>query len=99
MVSIMIDELDLLDMLIDRVCFWTDDEDIIELYKIYYGDLIDNGVFHGAELGDGNIMAIVDNDYVNWTSVYSADELDDEELVTDDRLLAEYNGFYLVYTA
>lgn len=32
-----------IDMLIDRVHFWTDDPDVIELYAEYYNNLVNSG--------------------------------------------------------
>ena len=98
MVNVQIDENDLLEMLMDRVEFWTDDTDIKKLYEVYYADLIDNGCFEGAEL---DIKFIVDNDYVNHFSVYEIledimkDFNEDEEEVRD-RIVAECDGYYLV---
>lgn len=101
-----------LEMLIDRVGFWTDDEDVIELYSRMYESYIEGGCFEG---GDFDVMDIVDNDYVNWCNVISeGDEeyedikqLWDEEGCRDiscehelnhgyDFIEAEYNGNFLV---
>lgn len=98
MVNVRIDEDELLEMLLDRVDFWTNDEDIKKLYEVYYSDLINSGCFEGEEL---NISLIVDNDYINNLSVYDSleditkDFRGDEEEVRD-RIVAEYNGYYLV---
>lgn len=100
MVNVRIDEDELLSMLMDRVDFWTGDADIKKLYEVYYSDLIDSGCFEGVEL---NISLIVDNDYINNLSVYDDIEdimkdfrVDEEEV--RDRIVAEYNGSYLVRT-
>ena len=66
MINIRIDEEELIEMLVDRVRFWTDDSDIIDLYEAMYENYAEGGCFDGAEL---NIMSIVDNDYVNWCTV------------------------------
>ena len=57
-----------LDMLMDRVSYWTDDVTTHRLYEAMYEDYVDGGVFDG---GDFDVMAIVDNDYVNWCTVIS----------------------------
>lgn len=100
-----------LEMLVDRVKFWTDDEDIIELYRRMYENYIDNGVFDGS---DFDINVIVDNDYVNYCDVISPGEdnyNNIKELAADGEydisceydknggysfIEAEYNGYYLL---
>lgn len=57
-----------LDMLMDRVSHWTDDVTTHRLYEAMYESYVDGGVFDG---GDFDVMAIVDNDYVNWCTVIS----------------------------
>lgn len=98
MVTLRIDEDDLLNMLMKRVGFWTDDEDTCELFAQYYERMIDDGCFDGAEL---NIQSIVDNDYVNWFDVVSDDDIDgylaDDREDIEDRIYAKYNGYNLVY--
>lgn len=100
MVNMQIDENELLEMLLDRVAFWTDDADIKKLYGLYYSDLIDNGCFEGAEL---DIKFIVDNDYVNNISVYDSLEdimkdYNEDEEEAKERIVAECGGLYLVRT-
>lgn len=87
MVTVRIDEDDLLDMLINRVEYWTDDYVTIHLFEKYYCNMIEDGCFEGAEL---NIMGIVDNDYINYFKVIYEDDfrdynIEDEE---DDRIVA-----------
>jgi len=62
MINVQIDESDALDMLLERVEFWTEDRDVIDLYNQMYSFYLDCGVFDGGEF---NIMNIVDNDYIN----------------------------------
>ena len=57
-----------LEMLLDRLERWTDDHTTYRLYETMYENYIDSGVFDG---GDFDVMAIVDNDYVNWCTVIS----------------------------
>ena len=83
MITVKIDEADLLDMLVDRVGYWTDDRDILKLYEQYYDSLVYDGCFDGAEL---DINSIVDNDYVNYLTVVDRDEYnkDREEYLRDN---------------
>ena len=87
-----IDDDTALDMLMERVYYWTDDNDVRMLFEKYYEQMIFEGVFNG---GDFDVMGIVDNDYVNYTSVYSKEDIDIEGINTD-RILSEYNGYCLV---
>ena len=67
-----IDNDTILEMLMDRVRFWTGDPDVIELYEKMYSDYVDEEVFEGGEF---DVMQIVDNDYVNWcTTITPEDE-------------------------
>ena len=71
-----IDEYDFLNLLMERVRFWTDDPDVIELYEKMYESTLDAGCFEGGKL---SVMDIVDNDYVNWcTTITPEDEHFDE---------------------
>lgn len=88
-----------LEMLMERVEFWTDDHTVYRLYEQMYESYIDEGVF---ENGRFDIMEIVDNDYVNWCTVISeGDEayedikkLYDEEGCTDISCEDELNHGY-----
>ena len=101
-----------LEMLIERVKYWTDDDDVIELYSKMYENYIDSGCFDGGEF---DVMVIVDNDYINYCSVISeGDEAYEDieklynengcgDISCDDELNhrysyieAEYNGSFLV---
>ena len=83
MITVKIDELDLLDMLVDRVGYWTDDRDVLKLYEQYYDSMVYGGCFDGAEL---DINSIVDNDYVNYLTVVDREEYnkDREEYLRDN---------------
>ena len=91
-----IDEDTALDMLVDRVKFWNDDEDIVALFSEYYSSCIDEGVFDG---GDFNVMMIVDNDYVNWFRFGTLDEIKDDfgDNFTEDNIYARYKDLVLYY--
>ena len=76
MVTVQIDEDDLLDMLMDRVAVWTNDTEVQDLYEEMYRNCIDDGCFEGAEL---DIMVTVDNDYVNYCSTLCKEDCSEED--------------------
>lgn len=76
--KIEIDDDDALEMLMDRVRFWTGDPDVIELYKKMYGSAIYDGCFEGGKL---SVMDIVDNDYVNWCTTITPEDEHFSEIV------------------
>lgn len=61
-----IDNYDAINMLVERVGYWTDDSEVIELFEQYYTHMVEGGCFDGCNF---DIMSIVDNDYVNNTSI------------------------------
>lgn len=73
MITVKIEEEDLLDMLLNRLKYWTTDKEDFELYEQYYDHMINDGCFGGAEI---NIMSIVDNDWVNNLSIVTREEFD-----------------------
>ena len=83
MITIKIDEDTLLDMLMDRVKVWTDDDVVLKLFENMYDSLVYGGCFDGAEV---DIMSIVDNDYINYKSVIYKEEYPEDW----DRLLDFY---------
>ena len=99
MITIKIDEDKLLEMLVDRVEYWTSDENVIDLYRKYYEMLIDYGCFEDCEL---EIAAIVDNDYTNNLIVLNKEDFEDYgvESFEDDKIVAfnEEQNLYLVRT-
>ena len=72
-VTVTIDEDDLLDMLMDRVNDWTTDD--ADLFEKMYENKIHGGCFEGMEF---NIHSIVDNDYVNYTSIITREDEPEE---------------------
>ena len=78
------------DMLIDRVNFWTDDYDVIALYAEYYYNLVNSGAMDGC---DFDVKAIVDNDYVNWTIVVNKEDINNYD---EDDIICECGDLYLV---
>lgn len=71
MITCLLNEETALDMLIDRVEQWTNDEDVIKLYAEMYENYIASGCFDGIEF---NVNAIVDNDFVNYCDVLYEDD-------------------------
>lgn len=97
MITVTIDEATLLEMLLDRVEFWTSDESVINLYRDYYEGLVYSGCFEGCEL---DIMSVVDNDYTNNLIVLNKEDFEDYgvESFEDDKIEAfnEEQNLYLV---
>ena len=75
MVTVTISEDALLDLLVERVKYWTDDEETVELFEQYYENKVYSGCFEGAKL---DIMSIVDNDYVNNTSIVTREKYEED---------------------
>ncbi len=93
--TVTIDNDDALEMLIDRLRFWTDDDVTIELFSDYYERMIEEGCFEGSEF---NVMYIVDNDYVNYMTVYTREELEHNfDEIEEDRIMAESGDSVLYY--
>ena len=73
MITVRMDEYDAIDLLVNRVKYWTDNEDTIDLFEQYYTSMVEGGCFDGA---DFDVMSIVDNDYVNNTSIVTRAEFE-----------------------
>lgn len=69
MININIEEETLINMLIERLRFFTDDPEVIDLFQKMYENEIE--LFSNIE--DFNVKVIVDNDYVNNYTVYYKD--------------------------
>lgn len=99
MITVKIDEDTLLEMLLDRLEFWTSDESVINLYRDYYKGLVDSGCFEGCTL---DIMSIVDNDYINNLAPISKEDFEQWgiESEMDDKIVAfnEEEDLYLIRT-
>lgn len=66
---------DTLKLLMDRVKVWKDDPEVIDLFEKMYEKQLDDGCF---EETTRTIEEIVDNDYINYCSVFSLDEIEPE---------------------
>lgn len=87
MITVRIDEDTLIEMLVERVKAWTDDEETIELFEQYYDNMVNGGCFEGADI---DIMSIVDNDYVNNTSTMDKDEFEQaRSLYIDEQMKSD----------
>ena len=99
MVTVTVDENTLLEMLLDRLEYWTSDEDVINLYRDYYEGLVYSGCFEGCNL---DIMSIVDNDYINNLATISKEDFEQWSIESevDDKIEAfnKEQNLYLVRT-
>ena len=99
MITVTIDEDTLLEMLLDRVEYWTSDESVINLYRDYYEGLINCGYFEGCTL---DIMSIVDNDYINNLTTICKEDFEQWNIENerDDKIVAfnEEEDLYLIET-
>lgn len=73
-----IDEEQAIEMLVKRVEFWTQDTEIVELYRKMYDNYVYGGVFDGGEF---DINVIVDNDYINYTRIIAKGDEEFNELL------------------
>ena len=78
MVSVLMEEEDLLEMLMERVANWTDNIEEQELFEKMYTNYIYDGIYNDKEF---NVNAIVDNDYVNWCSIYEPNDENYQEIL------------------
>lgn len=97
MINVKIDETTLLNLFMDRLEYWTSDDDVLELYESYLKDLIDCGCLENSEL---DISLFIDNLYINDTTIMNKKMLDDNDIEVDDheKVLAknEDKDVYLV---
>lgn len=97
MITVKIDESDLLGLLMSRVKWHTDDAIEQNLYNVYYSELINNGCFEGTEF---NVKKIVDNDVTDFTVCHGIKnimkEFNEDEKEAKKRIVAKYYTWYLV---
>lgn len=91
MINAQISETTLLNLFMDRLEYWTSDGDIQELYEEYLESLIDNGCFEGMEI---DINSIIDNLYINDTTIMDKEDLIKNNIDVDDseQVLAKNEG-------
>lgn len=74
LVNVKIDSEDLVDLLMDRLeKMWTQDENVLNLYRKMYEDYCDGGCWDGCEF---DVMQIVDNDWVNNCKVIDESDIE-----------------------
>lgn len=99
MITVTIDEDKLLEMLVDRVKYWTSNESVINLYRDYYEGLLYSGCFEDCTL---DIMMVVDNDYCNNLAYISKEDFEQWNIESeeDDKIVAfnEEEDLYLIRT-
>ena len=100
MINVKIHETTLLNLFMQRLEYWTTDNDVLELYESYLKELIDCGCFEGEEL---YVDLIIDNLYINDTAVVNKEDAKNQyniETDDDDKILAsnEDKDLYLVST-
>lgn len=81
MINVNINETTLLNLFMNRLEYWTTDNDVLELYESYLRYLIDCGSFDGAEI---DIDLIIDNLYINDTTIMDKEMLDDNGIEVDN---------------
>ena len=97
MINVQINETTLLNLFMDRLEYWTSDDDILALYEDYLKELIDCGCFDGSEL---DVAMFVDNLYINDSTIMDKKELLENyiDVYDCDKVLAkdEDKDLYLV---
>lgn len=71
LVTVQMEDWELLDMLLDRCNAWGTSKANIDLFEKMYQSYLDSGVF---ESGEFNVMSIVDNDVVNYCDVITSED-------------------------
>ena len=93
MITVRMDEYDVIDLLVNRVKYWTDDDDTIELFEQYYTKEVANGGY-----SDFDVKVIVDNDYINYFEVNTIDEIKEQfSDFTEDNIKARIDDLVLYY--
>ena len=100
MINVKIHETTLLNLFMNRLEYWTTNDDVLALYESYLKELIDCGCFEGEEL---YVDLIIDNLYINDTAVTDKEGLSQQyniDVDDYDKILAsnEDNDLYLVST-
>lgn len=78
MITVQIDESDALDMLMERLEYWTKDKDTKDLFEQMYSNYLENGLFDGCNF---DVRIIVDNDYINYCSVIDDSDSNFEKIM------------------
>lgn len=83
-INVKVEKDEVIDLLVNRVRFWTDNKDVIELFRKMYENYVEAEVFNELD-----VNLIVDNDYVNYCGVI---EKGDEEFEKVQELAKQ--GYY-----
>ena len=81
MINVQINETTLLNLFMNRLEYWTTDDDVLALYEYYIKELIDCGCFDGTEL---DVDMFVDNLYINDTTIMDKKMLDNNDIEVND---------------
>ena len=81
MINVQINETTLLNLFMNRLEYWTTDDDVLALYEDYIKELIDCGCFDGTEL---DVDMFVDNLYINDTTIMDKKMLDNNDIEVND---------------
>ena len=81
MINVKINEITLLHLFMSRLEYWTTKTNVLELYENYLRERINYGYFEGAEL---DINLIIDNLYINETTIMNKKMLDDNDIEVND---------------
>lgn len=91
-----IDDDTILEMLTKRVRFWTDDDDVADLFNAYYEKQVEQQAWNGA---DFDVQTIVDNDYINNFEYGTREDIQNMfSDFTEDKICAEV-GDLILYDA
>lgn len=75
--SVKIDNDKMINMLLERLGYWTDDDITFRLYEAMYKNYVYGGCFDDGEF---DVKSIVDNDYANLCTVISEDDDEYEDI-------------------
>lgn len=89
MITLELDEDDVLELLENRLRFWTSDKEYINLFMKYYKDLILSGYFEGIRL---DLKVLVDNDYLNNYSIDYLSNYKDSIYYNEDAIICYDEG-------
>lgn len=99
MINVQVDEEQLLDLLMQRMEYWTKNANVLSLYEEYLRNLIDWGCFEGTNL---DVSMLVDNLYINDTQIMDKEDSKNNDIDVNDseKVLASDidNDLYLVST-
>ena len=72
MINVQVDEEHLLDLLMQRMEYWTENSNVLNLYEQYLKDLVYCGCCEGSNL---DVSLLIDNLYINDTQIMDGEEI------------------------